>query len=78
MQFEIDKQINAFITVENEATQSKDTLQEMLSHKFNQADANKLLSSVKFSAEIKSANKKCERYKQKLDESIKLNQQYLG
>lgn len=74
----MDKQAIALITAENEAIQSKDALQEMVTHKFNQTDANKLLSSIKLSTELKSANQMCGRYKQKLDESLKLNKQYLG
>lgn len=78
LQFELDKQTNALITAENEVLLSKDALQEMLSQKFNPADAKKYLSSVKLSAELKSMKYMCDGYKQKLDELVKTNQQHLG
>lgn len=76
--FEFNEQINALITAKNEAIQFKDALQEILINKFNQTKTNKFLSLVKLTSEIKSSNQICERYKQKLDESLKLNHQYLG
>lgn len=78
MNFELDKQTNALVTAENEVLCSKNSLQEVLSQKFNPADAKKFLSSVKLSAELKSAKQMCEEYKQKLNESLKSNQQHLG
>jgi len=78
LNFELDKQTNALVTAENEVLLSKTSLQEVLSQKFNPADAKKFLSSVKLSAELKSAKQMCEEYKHKLNESLKSNQQHLG
>lgn len=78
LQFDLDKQTNSLVAAENEVLLSKDALQEMVSQKFNPADAKKFLSSVKLSGELKSAKQICEGYKQKLSESLKSNRQYLG
>lgn len=78
LQYELDRQTSSVTTAENEVLLSKDALQEMASQKFNPADAKKFLSSVKLSAELKSAKQMCEGYKHKLNESLKLNQQHLG
>lgn len=78
LQFELDKQTNALLTAENEVSLSKDALQEVVSQKFNPTESKKLLSSIKLSAELKSAKQMCDEYKHKLDESSKSNQQYLG
>jgi len=78
LQFELDKQTNALVTAENEVSLSKDALQEMMSQKFNPADCKKMLSSIKLSAELKSAKQMSEEYKNKLNEALKSNQQFLG
>lgn len=78
MQFELDKQTNALLTAENEVSLSKDALQEVVSQKFNPTESKKFLSSIKLSAELKSAKQMCDEYKYKLDEYSKSNQQYLG
>lgn len=75
---EIDKQTNALVMAENEVLLSKNALQDVLSQKFNSAETKQFLSSVKLSAELKSAKQMCEEYKQKLEVSNKSNQQNLG
>lgn len=74
----MDKQTNALITAENEVLLSKESLQEILTQKYNMTDAKKNISVVKLSAELKSAKQIGERYKKKLDESLQSNQEYLG
>jgi len=74
----MDKLTNLLLIAENEVLLSKNTLQDILSQNFNQSDAKKIMSSIKSSAELKSAKQMCEGYKQKLDDYSKLNQQYLG
>lgn len=78
LKFELDKQTNALLTAENEVSLSKDALQEVLSQKYNPTESNKCLSSIKLSAELKSAKQMCDEYKNKLNEFSKSNQQYLG
>lgn len=78
LQYELDRQTSSLVATENEVLLSKNALQEMVSQKCNPADVKKILSSVKLSAELKSAQQMSESYKQKLNESLKLNQQYLG
>lgn len=78
MKFELDKQTNALLTIENEVSLSKDALQEVMSQQFNPMESKKFLSSIKLSAELKSAKQMCDEYKHKLDESLKSNQQCLG
>lgn len=63
---------------ENEVLLSKNALQDVLSQKFNSAEEKQFLSSVKLSAELKSAKQMCEEYKQKFEVSNKSNQQNLG
>ncbi|XP_025198589.1 abnormal long morphology protein 1-like [Melanaphis sacchari] len=77
LQFELDKQTHALMTAENEVSLSKDALQEVLSQKFNPADSKHFSSSVKLSAELKSAKHISEGYKHKLNEALKSNQQFL-
>lgn len=78
LQFELDKKTNALVVAENEASLSKEALQEMLSQKFNQEDAKKYFSSIKSSTELKSVKQTCEGYKHKLNESKKSNKQFTG
>lgn len=78
LKLELDKKTNTLVTAENEVLLSRNALQEMSSQKFNTADAKKFMSSVKLTAELKSAKQLCEEYKHKLNESLKSNQQHLG
>jgi len=78
IQIELDKQTYDLMTAENEALLSKEALQEIVSQKFNPADSKQFLSSIKLSAELKSAKQISEGYKHKLNEALKSNQQYLG
>lgn len=77
IQFDLDKQSYALITAENEVSLSKEALQEIMSQKFNPADSKQFLSSIKLSAELKSAKQISEGYKHKLNEALKSNQQFL-
>jgi len=78
LQFELDKQTYDLMTAKNEALLSKEALQEVISQKFNPSDSNQFLSSIKLSAELKSAKQISEGYKHKLNEALKSNQQFLG
>ncbi|XP_022172396.1 putative leucine-rich repeat-containing protein DDB_G0290503 [Myzus persicae] len=77
LQFELDKQTYDLMTAENEALLSKEALQEIVSQKLNPADSKQFLSSIKLSAELKSAKQISEGYKHKLNEALKSNQQFL-
>jgi len=66
------------VTAENEVSLSKEALQEVMSQKFNSADSKQFLSSVKLSAELKSAKQISEGYKHKLNDALKSNQKFLG
>ncbi|XP_050422209.1 interaptin-like [Adelges cooleyi] len=76
LEFELDKKNSALITAESEVTLSKNSLEDMLSQKFNLADAKKMMNSIKASAELKSAKHMCEQYKCKLEEYAQSNQQF--
>lgn len=78
MQFELEKHTSALVTAENEVSLSKEALQEVISQKFNPADSKQFLSSIKLSAELKSAKQMSEGYKHKLNDALKSNQQFLG
>lgn len=78
LQFELDKQTHDLMTAKNEALLSKEALQEIMSQKFNPADSKQFASSIKLSAELKSAKQISEGYKHKLNEALKSNQQHLG
>ncbi|KAE9542886.1 hypothetical protein AGLY_002797 [Aphis glycines] len=77
LQFELDKHTSALVTAENEVSLSKEALQEVMSQKFNPADSKQFLSSIKLSAELKSAKQISEGYKHKLNDALKSNQQFL-
>ncbi|XP_026818098.1 putative leucine-rich repeat-containing protein DDB_G0290503 [Rhopalosiphum maidis] len=77
LQFELDKQTSALVTAENEVSLSKEALQEVMSQKFNSADSKQFLSSIKLSAELKSAKQISEGYKHKLNDALKSNQKFL-
>ncbi|XP_001948151.2 spindle pole body component 110 isoform X2 [Acyrthosiphon pisum] len=77
LQFELDKQTHDLMTAKNEALLSKEALQEIMSQKFNPADSKQFSSSIKLSAELKSAKQISEGYKHKLNEALKSNQQFL-
>jgi hypothetical protein len=66
------------VTAENEVSLSKEALQEVMSQKFNSAESKQFLSSVKLSAELKSAKQISEGYKHKLNDALKSNQKFLG
>jgi len=78
LKFELDKQTYDLMTAKNEALLSKEALQEIMSAKFNLADSKQFLSSIKLSAELKSAKQISEGYKHKMNEALKSNQQFLG
>lgn len=77
LQFELEKHTSALVTAENEVSLSKEALQEVMSQKFNPADSKQFLSSIKLSAELKSAKQMSEGYKHKLNDALKSNQQFL-
>ncbi|XP_060862835.1 putative leucine-rich repeat-containing protein DDB_G0290503 [Metopolophium dirhodum] len=77
LQFELDKQTHDLMTAKNEALLSKEALQEIMSQKCNPADSKQFSSSIKLSAELKSAKQISEGYKHKLNEALKSNQQFL-
>lgn len=78
LQFELDQKTYALVTVENEVSLSKEALKDIMSQNFNPADSKQFLSSMKSSAELKSARQMSEGYKHKLNDALKLNQQFLG
>ncbi|XP_050541221.1 transport and Golgi organization protein 1 [Daktulosphaira vitifoliae] len=75
LQYELNKVNNALMIAEDEASLSKDALQDFISKKFNFAEAKEILFSVKSSAELNSTKKMCEKYQNKIEELIKSNQQ---
>lgn len=78
LQYELDKQTNMLIAAENEVALSKNTMQDILSQKMSSEEIKSFLSTVKITAELKSAKQMSEGYKQKLDEVFKSNREYLG